>query len=63
MTHDNEHDDGRPWGHITSDGVWHELPKQPMLLAQLGPPPFQVTLPTGQVRLVVHRSGKDDEAV
>jgi hypothetical protein len=48
------HDDGKPWGHITNDGVWHLLPKTPLLLADLGPPPFQVMLPSGQVRHVVH---------
>lgn len=48
-------DDGLPWGHVTDDGVWHELPKQPMLLGGFGPPPFYVVLPTGAVRHVVHR--------
>ena len=49
------HDDGLPWGHITDDGVWHPLPKTPLLLADLGPPPFQVMLPSGQIRTVVHQ--------
>lgn len=49
------HDDGRPWGFITADGAWRELPKTPLLLAGLGPPPFRVTLPSGNVREVVHQ--------
>lgn len=49
------HDDGQPWGHLTDDGVWHELPKKPLLLADLGPPPFTVKLPSGERRAVVHR--------
>jgi hypothetical protein len=48
-------DDGLPWGHVTDDGVWHELPKTPLLLAERGPPPFSVLLPSGQLRHVVHR--------
>jgi hypothetical protein len=50
-----EHDDGRPWGHITLDGVWHELPKTPLLLADMGPPPFWVRLPSGEMREVLHK--------
>jgi hypothetical protein len=50
-----EHDDGLPWGHITDDGVWHELPKTPLVLANLGPPPFKIELPWGETREVVHR--------
>jgi hypothetical protein len=46
-------DDGREWGHLEF-GVWRPLPKRPMLLAQLGPPPFYVSLPSGEVRHVVH---------
>jgi hypothetical protein len=48
-------DDGRAWGHV-EDGVWRPLPKRPMLLAGLGPPAptFAVTLPSGEVRWVVH---------
>ena len=48
-------DDGLPWGHITDDGVWHPLPKTPLLLAEMGPPPFRVKLPTGEYRHVVHK--------
>lgn len=46
-------DDGLPWGFL-EDGAWRELPKQPMLLAGLGPPPFVVVLPSGP-RHVVHQ--------
>jgi hypothetical protein len=52
---DSEHDDGLPWGYFSSDGVWRELPKQPMLLANLGPPPFWVKLPSGEMREVLHK--------
>jgi hypothetical protein len=50
----DEHDDGLPWGWITPDGVWRELPKIPLLLGNFGPPPFTVTLPSGQPRHVIH---------
>lgn len=48
-------DDGLEWGHIDKAGAWHPLPKTPMLLAEMGPPPFDVTLPDGRVRHVVHK--------
>lgn len=47
-------DDGRPWGYVSHDGVWRPLPKTPMILAEMGPPPFRVTLPSGEVRHVIH---------
>lgn len=47
-------DDNRPWGYIREDGSWIELPKTPLLLAGLGPPPFDVTTPSGEVRHVAH---------
>ena len=47
-------DDGLPWGYISQDGVWRPLPKTPMILAEMGPPPFWVTLPSGEVRYVIH---------
>jgi hypothetical protein len=48
-------DDGREWGYINPTGAWERVPKTPMLLANLGPPPFDVTLPhTGEVRRIVH---------
>ena len=49
------HDDGRPWGWVAPDGAWRALPKPPLLLAELGPPPFRVKLPSGEVRAVVHQ--------
>jgi hypothetical protein len=52
-------DDGKPWGHITDDGVWHPLPKTPLLLAEMGPAPFWVKLPSGEMRHVVHRPDTD----
>lgn len=48
-------DDGLPWGYIIEDGTWRALPKTPMLLAMLGPPPFDVTLPSGEIRHIIHR--------
>jgi hypothetical protein len=59
MTND-ECDDGRPWGYMAGD-VWRPLPKTPLLLAGLGPPPFSIILPTGQVRLIVHRPDEDSD--
>lgn len=48
-----KHDDGLPWGWIC-EGQWRSLPKVPMLLAHLGPPPFTVKLTNGEVRHVIH---------
>lgn len=48
-------DDGLPWGFIDETGVWRQLPKPPMTMAGLGPPPFAVTLPSGEVRQVIHQ--------
>ena len=53
MEHDMN-DDGLPWGWI-DDGMWRPLPKVPMILAGMGPPPFTVTLPNGTDRHVVHQ--------
>lgn len=47
-------DDGLPWGFVTEAGQWVPLPKIPLLLAGLGPPPFDVVLPSGATRHVVH---------
>lgn len=58
MTHAYPQDDGKPWGFITESGEWIKLPKTPMLLAGLGSPPFDVTLPSGEVRHVVHKPEK-----
>lgn len=50
---DNANDDGKPWGFM-EDGVWVNLPKSPDF-RMMGPPPFDVTLPDGRVRHVVHK--------
>ena len=51
-------DDGRRWGYMAPGELgseWVELPKRPMLLANLGPPPFNITLPhTGELRRIIH---------
>ena len=46
-------DDGRPWGYVHPVEGWIRLPKGPGLVV-MGPPPFDVTLPTGAVRRIVH---------
>ena len=50
-----ETDDGLPWGWIC-DGQWRELPKTPLLLGNYGPPPFDVVLPDGRVRSIMHET-------
>lgn len=45
-------DTSRRWGFMEG-GAFVPLPKQPMLNHDLGPPPFDVTLPTGVVRHVI----------
>jgi hypothetical protein len=47
------YDDGRVWGFMSGDR-FVQLPKTPLLLAGLGPPPFDVTLPS-EVRHVIHQ--------
>jgi hypothetical protein len=47
-------DDGLVWGFMSGE-VFIPLPKTPLLLAGLGPPPFQVVLPSEQVRHVIAR--------
>lgn len=42
------------WGWMAGD-EFRPLPKRPMLLANLGPPPFDVTLPGGAIRRVIVR--------
>jgi len=49
----NPHDNGQLWGYIDREGVYRPLPKIPMLLANMGPPPFDVTLPSGEVRHII----------
>lgn len=52
-----DHDDGQPWGYLDSTGAWRQLPKVPLLLAHMGPPPFDVKLPDGRVRRIIHDPG------
>jgi hypothetical protein len=42
----------RAWGFMEG-GKFTPLPKRPMLLACLGPPPFDVELPSGEVRHII----------
>jgi hypothetical protein len=56
---DAEHDDGKVWGFM-ENGVFVVLPKAPMLLAGLGPPPFSIALhPSGRLRHVIHAPEED----
>lgn len=48
-----ETDDGLPWGWICG-GVWRAIPKTPLLLGNFGPPPFDVELPDGRIRSILH---------
>lgn len=50
---DSDHDDGRIWGYMDGD-IFRPLPKRPMLLAGLGPPPFSITMSDGRVRDIIH---------
>lgn len=56
----SSHDDGRPWGFMAEPTMWLALPKTPMLLANLGPPPFSVVLPDGEVRHIIHNPEEND---
>jgi hypothetical protein len=51
-------DDTMVWGYWR-DGVWMPLPKVPMTMAGLGPPPFNVTRPDGREIEVVARLRTD----
>lgn len=51
---DVQGEDEPPWGWIDETGEWRELPKVPMMM-HLGPPPFDVTLPSGEVRHVIYK--------
>ena len=51
---DRARDDGKVWGFLEGE-VFVVLPKHPMLMAGLGPPPFEVKLPDGRMRPVIHR--------
>lgn len=49
-------DDGLPWGYIAEDlGDWIMVPKIPLLRDGYGPPPFDVKLPDGRIRRVIHQ--------
>ena len=52
---DSDRDTPLPWGYIGPEGVFIPLPKVPMLLAGLGPPPFDVELPSGEVRHIIEQ--------
>jgi hypothetical protein len=54
-----KHDDGKRWGYWRGDG-FRLLPKTPLLLAGLGPPPFSVVLPDGRTRHVVSEPDSTD---
>lgn len=58
MPEKNECDDGLPWGRMIGD-FWLELPKIPMLNAGFGPPPFDLMMPDGKVRRIMHEPRKD----
>lgn len=47
------------WGFIDDDGVFTVVPKQPLLLAGLTDPPFEVRMWNGKVRHIIER--KDNE--
>jgi len=48
-------DDGLDWVWIAPDGAVRSIPKTPLILAGLGPPPFTVLLPDGTPRQIIHR--------
>jgi hypothetical protein len=45
---------GPPWGYWRGD-TFALLPKPPLVMAGLGRPPFDVTLPSGEVRHVLEQ--------
>jgi hypothetical protein len=47
------------WGFIDDDGVFTVVPKQPLRLAGLTNPPFEVRMWNGKVRRIIER--KDNE--
>jgi hypothetical protein len=53
-TSTDDQDDGKPWGFINEAGRWIQVPKKPMLLAGLGPPPFWVRMAWDEMRHIVH---------
>jgi hypothetical protein len=58
---DASRDDGRVWGFLLDNGIFIRLPKTPLLLAGLGPPPFDVILPSGETRHVVHQPAAHEQ--
>lgn len=54
VNENHEQDDGRPWGFMSDGWCWNEIPKLPILRAGIGPPPFEIELPGGQIRHIVH---------
>ena len=56
-------DDGLPWGYIDPEvGDWIVLAKGPLINAGFGPPPFEITLPSGIRREVIHQPKPMPEA-
>jgi hypothetical protein len=55
---DDPCDDGKPWGFINEAGKWIQVPKKPLLLAGLGPPPFWVKMAWDEMRRIVHEPEK-----
>jgi hypothetical protein len=55
-------DDGRAWGWI-ENGTWREIPKVTLMLGGFGPPPFDVTLLSGELRHIVHNPNGDDAPI
>jgi len=55
---DAARNDGRVWGFMLDETTFIRLPKNPLLLAGLGPPPFDGVMPSGVVRHVVHDPGE-----
>lgn len=49
---DREKLEGPAWGYVR-DGVFHPLPKTPLVLGGYPRPPFDVTLSSGEVRHVI----------
>jgi hypothetical protein len=47
-----ENDTAKRWGFM-ENGVFRPLPKIPMLRIGLGPPPFDVEMPSGEIRHIV----------
>lgn len=44
---------GKDWGFILPDGNFRALPKRPMILGGYGKPPFDVELPSGEIRHII----------